>query len=35
MMDSAVHAIDDQIDLLSHLIAGQPLAEDTANDRLC
>ena len=34
MMDPAVHAIDDQIDPLAHLIAGQSLAEDTADNRL-
>ena len=34
MMDPAVHAIDDQIDPLAHLVAGQSLAEDTADDRL-
>ncbi len=35
MMDPAVHAIDDQVDPLTHFVAGQSLAEDTANDRLC
>jgi len=33
MMGSAVHAIDHQIDTLAHLIAGQSLAEDTADNR--
>ena len=34
MMNPAVHAIDDQIDPLAHLVAGQPLADDAADDRL-
>ena len=33
VMDASVDAIDDQIDLLPHLVAGQSLAEDAADDR--
>ena len=34
VMDAPVDAVDDQIDPLPHLVAGQSLAEDTADDRL-
>jgi hypothetical protein len=34
MMDPAVHAIHHQIDPLTHIVAGQSLAKDAANDRL-
>ena len=34
MMNPAVHPIDDQIDLFAHLVAGQPFADDAADDRL-
>ena len=34
VMDPAVHPVDDQIDLLAHLVAGKPLADDAADDRL-
>jgi hypothetical protein len=34
MMDPAVHAIDDQVDPLTHFVAGQSFAKDTADNRL-
>ena len=33
-MDSAIDAVDDQVDPLAHLVSGQALAQDPADDLL-